>query len=73
MPCRPANTIDASEAKQWKRNVLEAYLGVTLKRLFFTGPEAIRGNSAAAYRTVLTNRGAAQPDSRSHGQDGVKR
>jgi len=31
---------DASEAKQWKRNVLEAYLGVTLKRMFFTGPDA---------------------------------
>jgi putative nucleotidyltransferase with HDIG domain len=29
-----------SEQKQWQRNVLEAYLGVTLKRLFATGPEA---------------------------------
>jgi diguanylate cyclase (GGDEF)-like protein/putative nucleotidyltransferase with HDIG domain len=28
------------ETKQWKRDVLEAYLGVTLKRLFATGPEA---------------------------------
>ena len=28
------------EARQWKRDVLEAYLGVTLKRLFSTGPEA---------------------------------
>lgn len=28
------------EGKRWKRDVLEAYLGVTLKRLFTTGPEA---------------------------------
>lgn len=31
---------DASETKEWKKDVLEAYLGVTLKRLFSTGPEA---------------------------------
>src|SRR3990172_3589676 len=35
-----AGQLDADEARQWKRNVLEAYLGVTLKRLFSTGPEA---------------------------------
>src|SRR5437588_189103 len=29
-----------SEATRWKRTVLEAYLGVTLKRLFSPGPEA---------------------------------
>jgi diguanylate cyclase (GGDEF)-like protein len=29
-----------SEQKQWQRNVLEAYLGVAIKRLFSTGPEA---------------------------------
>ncbi|MFQ5927747.1 MAG: diguanylate cyclase, partial [Terriglobia bacterium] len=29
-----------SEQKQWQRSVLEAYLGVTIKRLFATGPEA---------------------------------
>ncbi len=29
-----------SEQKHWQRNVLEAYLGVTIKRLFATGPEA---------------------------------
>src|SRR6202795_391817 len=27
------------ETKKWKKDVLEAYLGVTLKRLFSTGPE----------------------------------
>ena len=31
---------DPSERKRWKKDVLEAYLGVTLKRLFSTGPEA---------------------------------
>jgi diguanylate cyclase (GGDEF)-like protein/putative nucleotidyltransferase with HDIG domain len=30
----------ASDTKRWKKDVLEAYLGVTLKRLFSTGPEA---------------------------------
>ena len=40
------NTISTSDhrsmaaSKKWKRDVLEAYLGVTLKRLFSTGPEA---------------------------------
>jgi diguanylate cyclase (GGDEF)-like protein/putative nucleotidyltransferase with HDIG domain len=31
---------DSSDRKRWKKDVLEAYLGVTLKRLFATGPEA---------------------------------
>jgi diguanylate cyclase (GGDEF)-like protein/putative nucleotidyltransferase with HDIG domain len=35
-----ADRFDPGEAKKWKRDVLEAYLGVTLKRLFSTGPEA---------------------------------
>jgi diguanylate cyclase (GGDEF)-like protein len=35
-----AGHFDPDEARQWKRDVLEAYLGVTLKRLFSTGPEA---------------------------------
>ncbi len=35
-----ADHYDPNEAKKWKRDVLEAYLGVTLKRLFATGPEA---------------------------------
>jgi diguanylate cyclase (GGDEF)-like protein/putative nucleotidyltransferase with HDIG domain len=30
------------ETRQWKHDVLEAYLGVTLKRLFSTGPEAFQ-------------------------------
>src|SRR5258707_4584814 len=35
-----ADHFDPNEAKKWKKDVLEAYLGVTLKRLFATGPEA---------------------------------
>lgn len=35
-----ADHFDQNEARKWKRDVLEAYLGVTLKRLFATGPEA---------------------------------
>jgi diguanylate cyclase (GGDEF)-like protein/putative nucleotidyltransferase with HDIG domain len=35
-----AEQFDASESKKWKHEVLEAYLGVTLKRLFATGPDA---------------------------------
>ncbi|HTU34127.1 MAG TPA: diguanylate cyclase, partial [Candidatus Acidoferrum sp.] len=31
---------DSLDRKRWKKDVLEAYLGVTLKRLFSTGPEA---------------------------------
>jgi diguanylate cyclase (GGDEF)-like protein/putative nucleotidyltransferase with HDIG domain len=31
---------DSVDRKRWKKDVLEAYLGVTLKRLFATGPEA---------------------------------
>ena len=31
---------DPHDRKRWKKDVLEAYLGVTLKRLFATGPEA---------------------------------
>jgi diguanylate cyclase (GGDEF)-like protein/putative nucleotidyltransferase with HDIG domain len=35
-----AEQFGAAEAQKWKRDVLEAYLGVTLKRTFSTGPEA---------------------------------
>jgi diguanylate cyclase (GGDEF)-like protein/putative nucleotidyltransferase with HDIG domain len=36
-----ADHFDANETKRWKRDVLDAYLGVTLKRQFTTGPEAM--------------------------------
>src|SRR5260370_4726247 len=36
----PVDRFDPNEAKKWKRDVLEASVGVTLKRLFSTGPEA---------------------------------
>jgi len=35
-----ADRYKVSEQKDWQRSVLEAYLGVTIKRLFATGPEA---------------------------------
>jgi diguanylate cyclase (GGDEF)-like protein/putative nucleotidyltransferase with HDIG domain len=35
-----ADKFNPDDAKQWKRDVLDAYLGVTLKRLFATGPDA---------------------------------
>src|SRR5256885_5545656 len=35
-----ADHFDPNEAKKWKRDVLEAYLGVTVRRLFSTGHEA---------------------------------
>ncbi len=35
-----AEQTDPNDTKRWKKDVLEAYLGVTLKRLFSTGPEA---------------------------------
>ncbi len=36
-----ADHFDPNEAKRWKRDVLEAYIGVTLKRVFTTGSEAL--------------------------------
>ncbi len=35
-----ADHFNPEDSKQWKRDVLEAYLGVTLKRQFSTGPDA---------------------------------
>jgi diguanylate cyclase (GGDEF)-like protein/putative nucleotidyltransferase with HDIG domain len=35
-----ADNVEPGESRRWKRDVLEAYLGVTLKRQFTTGPEA---------------------------------
>jgi diguanylate cyclase (GGDEF)-like protein/putative nucleotidyltransferase with HDIG domain len=35
-----ADQFNTNDTKQWKRDVLDAYLGVTLKRLFTTGPDA---------------------------------
>jgi diguanylate cyclase (GGDEF)-like protein/putative nucleotidyltransferase with HDIG domain len=69
-----ADHFDAGETKKWKRDVLEAYLGVTLKRLFSTGPEAFEEiyqrleqftqslSQPGAPRTEVKSSGAAQPD-----------
>jgi diguanylate cyclase (GGDEF)-like protein/putative nucleotidyltransferase with HDIG domain len=35
-----ADHFSPDDSRQWKRDVLDAYLGVTLKRLFATGPDA---------------------------------
>ncbi len=35
-----ADQFNPDDSRQWKREVLDAYLGVTLKRLFVTGPDA---------------------------------
>ncbi|HEV7966164.1 MAG TPA: diguanylate cyclase [Candidatus Acidoferrales bacterium] len=35
-----ADQFNPDDSRQWKRDVLDAYLGVTLKRLFATGPDA---------------------------------
>jgi diguanylate cyclase (GGDEF)-like protein/putative nucleotidyltransferase with HDIG domain len=35
-----AEQFNSDESRKWKRDVLDAYLGVTLKRLFTTGPDA---------------------------------
>jgi diguanylate cyclase (GGDEF)-like protein/putative nucleotidyltransferase with HDIG domain len=36
-----ADHFNPNDAKQWRRDVLDAYLGVTLKRQFATGPDAL--------------------------------
>jgi len=36
-----ADQFNLDDSKQWKREVLDAYLGVTLKRLFATGPDTL--------------------------------
>jgi diguanylate cyclase (GGDEF)-like protein/putative nucleotidyltransferase with HDIG domain len=36
-----AEQFNPDSSRQWKREVLDAYLGVTLKRLFVTGPDAL--------------------------------
>lgn len=36
-----ADHFDPNETKRWKRDVLDAYLGVTLQRQFTTGPDAL--------------------------------
>ncbi|MCL5288994.1 MAG: diguanylate cyclase [Acidobacteria bacterium] len=35
-----ADNVEPGDSRRWKRDVLEAYLGVTLQRQFTTGPEA---------------------------------
>jgi diguanylate cyclase (GGDEF)-like protein/putative nucleotidyltransferase with HDIG domain len=53
------------ETKKWKQDVLEAYLGVTLKRQFSTGPEAfdeIRRRIDQFTRSLAEENPGEQPD-----------
>ena len=55
----------SGETKKWKQDVLEAYLGVTLKRQFSTGPEAfdeIRRRIDQFTRSLAEENPNAQPD-----------
>jgi diguanylate cyclase (GGDEF)-like protein/putative nucleotidyltransferase with HDIG domain len=54
---------DASDTKRWKKDVLEAYLGVTLKRLFSTGPEAFEEiyRRLEQFTRSLTEQGGGDP------------
>jgi diguanylate cyclase (GGDEF)-like protein/putative nucleotidyltransferase with HDIG domain len=52
-----------NDTKRWKKDVLEAYLGVTLKRLFSTGPEAFDEiyRRLEQFTRSLTEQGACGP------------
>jgi diguanylate cyclase (GGDEF)-like protein/putative nucleotidyltransferase with HDIG domain len=54
---------DPNDTKRWKKDVLEAYLGVTLKRLFSTGPEAFDEiyRRLEQFTRSLTEQGACGP------------
>jgi diguanylate cyclase (GGDEF)-like protein/putative nucleotidyltransferase with HDIG domain len=54
---------DPNDTKRWKKDVLEAYLGVTLKRLFSTGPEAFEEiyRRLEQFTRSLTEQGACGP------------
>jgi len=72
-----ADHFDPNEAKKWKRDVLEAYLGVTLKRLFATGPDAfeeiysrLKQFTESLATTEVPNTKPTVPSS-SHGPEGL--
>ena len=53
-----------NDTKRWKQDVLEAYLGVTLKRLFTTGPEAFEEiyRRLEQFTRSLSEHGTGGPD-----------
>ncbi len=59
-----ADHCDPNETKKWKRDVLEAYLGVILKRLFSTGPEAFDEiyRRLEQFTQSLVEQGEGQPN-----------
>ena len=61
-----ADQYNPTESRQWKRDVLDAYLGVTLKRLFSTGPDAfveIHSRIEQFARSLAETRGLASNSS----------
>jgi len=66
-----ADQFSLDDSKQWKREVLDAYLGVTLKRLSATGPDALVEIHS---RVEQFARALAQTetDSRQYGSDKTK-
>ncbi len=70
-----ADNVEPAEARRWKRDVLEAYLGVTLKRQFTTGPEAFEEISVrlAQFTRSLANAQEDSTETLSAGSDATSR
>jgi len=59
-----AEQFNSNDSRKWKRDVLDAYLGVTLKRLFSTGPDAfveIYSRIEQFARSFAETQGGAKP------------
>jgi len=65
---------DSDKTKKWKQDVLEAYLGVTLKRLFSTGPDAFEEirSRLAQFALSLTNGGDRSSAAERYGRTASK-
>src|ERR1700731_3140626 len=65
-----ADQFNSDDSRKWKRDVLDAYLGVTLKRLFATGPDAF----VEIYsRIEQFARSLAETESNRSGQNGAQK
>jgi diguanylate cyclase (GGDEF)-like protein/putative nucleotidyltransferase with HDIG domain len=69
-----ADQFTPDDTKKWKRDVLDAYLGVTLKRLFATGPEAFGEiySRIEQFAKALAETGSGSAPSGSSGLPGSK-
>jgi putative nucleotidyltransferase with HDIG domain len=59
-----AEHFNSEDSRKWKRDVLDAYLSVTLKRLFATGPDAfveIRSRIEQFARSLAETESGSQP------------